>query len=84
MSIVFLIACKKEQIKVDNQPNEHKEQVLEISDMSIYNLPSTWTNQKGENLELVDLQENVLVMVMIYTSCKGACPRLVADMRHIE
>jgi len=84
MSIVFLIACKKEQIKVDNQPNEHKEQVLEISDMSIYNLPSTWTNQKGENLELVDLQENVLVMVMIYTSCKAACPRLVADMRHIE
>lgn len=84
MSIVFLIACKKEQIKVDNQPNEHKEQVLEISDMSIYNLPSTWTNQKGENLELVDLQGNVLVMVMIYTSCKAACPRLVADMRHIE
>lgn len=84
MSIVFLIACKKEQIKVDNQSNEHKEQVLEISDMSIYNLPSTWTNQKGENLELVDLQGNVLVMVMIYTSCKAACPRLVADMRHIE
>lgn len=23
-------------------------------------------------------------MVMIYTSCKAACPRLVADMRHIE
>lgn len=84
MSIVFLTACKKEQIKVDNQSNEHKEQVLEISDMSIYNLPSTWTNQKGENLELVDLQGNVLVMVMIYTSCKAACPRLVADMRHIE
>jgi len=23
-------------------------------------------------------------MVMIYTSCKSACPRLVADMRNIE
>ena len=23
-------------------------------------------------------------MVMIYTSYKAACPRLVADMRHIE
>jgi protein SCO1/2 len=23
-------------------------------------------------------------MVMIYTSCKAACPRLVADMRNIE
>ena len=23
-------------------------------------------------------------MVMIYTTCKAACPRLVADMRNIE
>ncbi|WP_413603266.1 hypothetical protein [Flavobacterium sp. 7A] len=26
----------------------------------------------------------VLVMVMIYSSCKAACTRLVADMRNIE
>jgi protein SCO1/2 len=31
-----------------------------------------------------DLKGKVLVMVMIYTSCKAACPRLVADMRNIE
>ena len=31
-----------------------------------------------------DLKGKVLVMVMIYTSCKSACPRLVADMRNIE
>ncbi|ELR70766.1 hypothetical protein C900_03374 [Fulvivirga imtechensis AK7] len=30
------------------------------------------------------MQGNVLVMVMIYTSCQAACPRLVADMRNIE
>lgn len=56
----------------------------EISDMSIYNLPSNWTNQNGENIQLVDLKGDVLVMVMIYTTCKAACPRLVADMRNIE
>ncbi|HEX8016330.1 MAG TPA: SCO family protein [Flavobacterium sp.] len=55
-----------------------------ISDLSIYNLPSKWTNQNGQNLEMKDLKGNVLVMVMIYTSCKAACPRLVADMRNIE
>ena len=55
-----------------------------ISDLSIYNLPSKWTNEKGENLEMKDLKGKVLVMVMIYTSCKSACPRLVADMRDIE
>ncbi len=55
-----------------------------ISDLSIYNLPSQWTTQDNKNIEMKDLKGKVLVMVMIYTSCKSACPRLVADMRHIE
>jgi protein SCO1/2 len=55
-----------------------------ISDLSIYNLPSKWTTQDGKDIELKSLKGNVLVMVMIYTSCKAACPRLVADMRDIE
>src|SRR6478735_6941073 len=56
----------------------------EISDLSIYNLPSKWTNQDGKEIEMKDMKGKVLVMVMIYTSCKAACPRLVADMRNIE
>jgi protein SCO1/2 len=56
----------------------------DISDLSIYNLPSEWTTQDGKNIELKSLNGNVLVMVMIYTSCKSACPRLVADIRNIE
>lgn len=55
-----------------------------ISDLSIYNLPSKWTNQNGQNIEMVNLRGKVLVMIMIYTSCKAACPRLVEDMRNIE
>jgi len=55
-----------------------------ISDMSIYNLPSNWTTQDGNEIELKELQGKVLAMVMIYTSCQAACPRLVADMRNIE
>jgi protein SCO1/2 len=55
-----------------------------IADLSIYNLPSKWTNQNGEHIEMKELKGKVLVMVMIYTSCKSACPRLVADMRNIE
>lgn len=55
-----------------------------ITDLSIYNLPSKWTNQDGMQIEMKDLKGKVLVMVMIYTSCKSACPRLVADMRNIE
>ncbi len=55
-----------------------------VPDLSIFNLPSKWTTQDGNDIELKDLQGNVLVVVMIYTSCKAACPRLVADVRNIE
>ena len=56
----------------------------ELPELSIYNLPATWTTQDGEDIELQELRGKTLVMVMIYTSCKAACPRLVADMRNIE
>ena len=58
--------------------------VTEIPELSIYNLPSTWTTQDNEQIELKELRGKVVVMVMIYTACKAACPRLVADMRNIE
>ena len=65
---------------------ENKQDIKEkpITDLSIYNLPEKWTNQDGQDIELKDLRGKVLVMVMIYTSCKSACPRLTADMRNIE
>ena len=63
---------------------ERKASSDEVSDLSIFNLTSTWTNQNGEDLQFEDLKGDVLVTVMIYTSCKAACPRLVADMRNIE
>ena len=55
----------------------------EILGTSIFNLTSKWNTQNNETIELKDLKGDVLVMVMIYTTCKAACPRLVADMRSI-
>ena len=55
-----------------------------ISDESIFNLTSQWNTEEGNTIALRDLKGKTLVMVMIYTSCKAACPRLVADMRNIE
>lgn len=56
----------------------------ELPEMSVYNLPANWTNQNGENIQLEDLRGDIVVAVMIYTSCKAACPRLVADVRRIH
>lgn len=56
----------------------------EITDESIFNLTSNWNTEEGKSITLKDLKGKTLVMVMIYTTCKAACPRLVADMRSIE
>lgn len=75
---------KNEEVKEMAENKAVLDLAKELPELSIYNLPSTWTTQEDEKLELKDLRGNVLVMVMIYTSCKAACPRLVADMRNIE
>ena len=79
---LFSIAILGCQSKVEKE----KEAIAEkpITELSIYNLPEKWTTQDGNDIELKELRGKVLVMVMIYTSCKAACPRLVADMRNIE
>lgn len=87
----FIIPCALLIAACQNKPEKEPEKVGEetesattdFSDMSIFNLPSHWTNQDGEEMALEDLQGKVSVFVMIYTSCKAACPRLVADMRNI-
>ena len=85
---ILMISCKNNsEQKVEDVAVSVMERASvskEISDMSIYNLPSHWTTQDGNEIELKGLQGKVIAMVMIYTSCKAACPRLVADMRNIE
>ncbi len=74
--------------KMDLKPIETRvvqdENDDEILETSIFNLTSTWNTQNNETIELKDLKGDVLVIVMIYTTCKAACPRLVADMRNIH
>lgn len=83
LGIMFLVSSCKQS--ADRNTEEIAQESSEgISEMSVYNLPSTWTNQNNEDIQLKDLKGDVLVMVMIYTSCQAACPRLVADMRNIE
>lgn len=84
-SILLFISCqnnaKKEEVESDMEADSTED--VAFSDMSIFNLPSHWTNQNGEEIALEDLQGKISIFVMIYTSCKAACPRLVADMRNI-
>ncbi len=82
----FGTSCDNKQKEEPNgkAPNHVVSSNQSISGMSIYNLPSQWTNQQGDKVSLLDYKGKVLVTVMIYTSCQIACPRLVADMRTIK
>ena len=83
--LIFCVSCSR----LNNENTDYQTQPFDISvselpDLSIFHLPAKWTTQNKEVIELHDLRGRVLVMVMIYTSCQVACPRLVADMRSIE
>ncbi|WP_298707130.1 SCO family protein [uncultured Chitinophaga sp.] len=47
---------------------------------SIFHLASEWRTEEGNTIRLKDLKGKTLVVVMIYTTCRASCPRLVADM----
>ncbi|WP_417429424.1 SCO family protein [Halpernia sp.] len=69
--LIFAISCIKKEV-------EH------LPSNSIYNLSSTWQNQDNKDVKFKDFIGKNMVVVMIYTSCKTACPLLVADMKTIK
>ena len=71
--LVLLTSCKED--KKDETP---------LPSDSIFNLQTSWQNQDNETIKLNDLKGKTLVVVMIYTSCKVACPILVSNMKKIE
>lgn len=87
LSFLFIFLSCNSNSQKDQENTEIESDAVdltELPDMSIYHLPSNWTTQDNQDIELKNLQGNTLVVVMIYTTCQAACPRLVADMRHIE
>lgn len=73
LALMFFVSC-----------NEQAKVVEELPSDSIFNLTSNWQDQNGKDLKLADLRGKTLVVVMIYTTCKSACPILVSDMKKIE
>lgn len=87
VTVLLFTSCNEN--KSDNNINvaemsSNESEIGGISEESIFNLTTTWKTEENESIELKELKGKTLVMVMIYTTCKAACPRLVADMRNIE
>ena len=55
-----------------------------LSNGSIYSLGSTWTDQNGKEVVWSKSQGTSRVVALGYATCKGICPRIIADMQRIE
>jgi len=50
---------------------------------SVFQLDATWQDQTGANRSLRDFAGKPVVMAMVFTHCRYACPAIVADIRRI-
>ena len=55
-----------------------------VSDKSLFQLDSTWTNDQSRELKLGALGGRPLVVTMFFAKCEYACPVLVHDMKKVE
>lgn len=70
-----------------NQPNccaKELPAATPLSDRSLYQLDSSWTNDSEAALKLVALRGRPQVVSMFFASCQFTCPVLVKDMQRIE
>lgn len=80
-----VVACDKPNNDLDPESSEDYTEVFsEEEGLTVFQLTSTWENQHGENISLSAFAGKPVVLAMIYSTCKAACPRLVADMKEIE
>jgi protein SCO1 len=55
-----------------------------LSDRSLYQLDSSWTNDAGAALKLAALRGRPQLVTMFFARCQFTCPILVNDMKRIE
>ena len=71
-------------------PDEHKNHGAEMAGLathtshSIFNVESTWQNQNGQRAPLSQIGGRAQIVAMVYTTCKYACPRILADLKTIK
>src|SRR5262249_31549285 len=57
---------------------------MPVSDRSLFQLESSWTNDAGNTLQLGALGRRPLVVTMFFAKCEYACPVLVHDMKKVQ
>ena len=55
-----------------------------LSDGSLYQLDSTWTNDAGVEVKLASLHGRPQVVSMFFATCQLTCPILINDLKRVE
>jgi protein SCO1/2 len=55
-----------------------------VSDRSLFQIESSWTNDRNIELKLAALGGRPLVVTMFFSKCEYACPVLVHDMKKVQ
>ena len=80
ISVLALTACRQHY-----GANEYTEtNAIPLSEQSIYNLQDTFYTQDNKPLQLSSLRGKPVVLSMIFTNCRFACPRMTNNMKTIE
>lgn len=81
---IFTNCTSKTDAIDNNEKIESPEELGELPELSVYHLPTHWTNQNNEEIKLEDFRGKTVVAVMIYTTCRASCPKLIQDMKNIH
>lgn len=64
--------------------NTEPTQVNAVTDKSLYQLDSTWTNDREQPVKLAHLKGHPQVVAMFFAHCQSSCPLLVYQMQQTE
>ncbi|MCB0349985.1 MAG: SCO family protein, partial [Bdellovibrionales bacterium] len=55
-----------------------------LSEDSLYNLDTKWTNQDGKSVQLKDYLGQPVILSMVYLTCGFMCPTIISEIQSIE
>lgn len=82
-TVFFLILFAFQMAQAHDHHAEELKAAKPLSDASVWQLNSSWKNQKSENRTLSDFAGKPRLVVMLFTRCQTACPLLVEDLKGI-
>lgn len=83
MRFIFLMIIIFSDLSFAHEDHGSDMQALKPSGSSILQLGSKWKNQKGETVNISDLQGKPRLLVMLFTRCETACPLIVEDLKEV-